>query len=64
MKNLDKKTIQSFGDEWTYFDQSGMTNKEAYKIFKNYFSLFPWKKLSKFSKGFDMGCAVEDGQNL
>ena len=56
MKNLDKKTIQSFGDEWTYFDQSGMTNKEAYKIFKNYFSLFPWKKLSKFSKGFDMGC--------
>lgn len=56
MKNLDKKTIQSFGDEWTFFDQSGMKNKEAYKIFKNYFSLFPWKKLPKFSKGFDMGC--------
>ena len=56
MKNLDKKTIKSFGDEWTHFDQSGMKNKEAYKIFKSYFSLFPLKKLPKFSEGFDMGC--------
>ncbi|MDA7476493.1 class I SAM-dependent methyltransferase [Candidatus Pelagibacter ubique] len=56
MKNLDKKTIKSFGDEWTHFDQSGMKNEEAYKIFKSYFSLFPWKKLPKFSEGFDMGC--------
>lgn len=56
MNNLDKKTIKSFGDEWSHFDQSGMSNKEAYKIFKNYFSLFPWSKLSKSSEGFDMGC--------
>ena len=56
MKNLDIKTIKSFGDEWVHFDQSGMSNKEAYKIFKNYFSIFPWSKLSKSSEGFDMGC--------
>lgn len=56
MKNLDKKTVKSFGDEWVYFDQSRMTNKEAYKIFKRYFSIFPWKKISKSSDGFDMGC--------
>ena len=56
MKNLDKKTVQSFGDEWSHFDQTGMENQEAYKIFKNYFSIFPFKKLSKSSEGFDMGC--------
>ena len=56
MKNLDKKTVQSFGDEWSHFDQTGMENQEAYKIFKNYFSIFPFKILSKSSEGFDMGC--------
>ena len=56
MKNLDRKTVKSFGDEWVHFDQSGMNGKEAYKIFKSYFSIFPWKKISKFSEGFDMGC--------
>lgn len=56
MKNLDKKTIQSFGDEWSHFDQTGMESQEANKIFKNYFSIFPFKKLSKSSEGFDMGC--------
>lgn len=55
MKNVDRKTIKSFGDEWTYFDQSAMKNKEAYKIFKSYFSIFPLEKLSKLSEGFDMG---------
>jgi SAM-dependent methyltransferase len=33
-----------------------MSNKEAHKIFKSYFSLFPFDELSKFSEGFDMGC--------
>ena len=56
MKNLDKNTVKSFGDEWAYFDQSVMKNKEAYKMFKSYFSIFPLDKLSKFSEGFDMGC--------
>ena len=56
MKNIDKKTVESFGEEWKKFDQSGMKNREAYKIFKNYFSMFPWQKLPKFSVGFDMGC--------
>ena len=56
MKNFDKKTVKNFGDEWTHFDQSGMNNKEAYKIFKSYFSIFPFDKLSKSAEGFDMGC--------
>ena len=56
MRNLDKKTVKSFGDEWVHFDQSGMTSDETSTIFKSYFSIFPFDKLSKFSEGFDMGC--------
>ncbi len=58
MQNLDKKTVESFSDQWVRYDQSGMSNKEALKIFKNYFSIFPWKKLPKSSEGFDMGCGT------
>jgi hypothetical protein len=28
IRNEDKKTIKSFGVEWTRFDQTGMSNKE------------------------------------
>ena len=35
MKNLDKKAVKSFGDEWLRFDQSEMKDKETYEIFKN-----------------------------
>ena len=56
MKNLDKKTVKSFGDEWVHFDQSKMSNDEAYKIFKSYFSIFPFDELSENAEGFDMGC--------
>ncbi len=58
MKNLDKNTVKSFSDQWVRYDQSGMSNKEATKIFKNYFSIFPWKKLPKSAEGFDMGCGT------
>jgi len=58
MKNIDKKTVDSFSDQWVRYDQSGMENKEAYKIFKSYFSIFPWNKLPKSAEGFDMGCGT------
>jgi SAM-dependent methyltransferase len=54
--NIDKVTVQSFGDEWSRFNQSGMTDQEALKIFDDYFSIFPWKDLSPNAEGFDMGC--------
>ena len=56
MSNLDEKTIASFGDEWTRFDQSGMTRAEAGKTFEEYFSVFPWSDLPTNAIGFDMGC--------
>ncbi len=58
MSNLDKNTIKSFSDQWVRYDQTGMTDKEAQKIFKNYFSIFPWKKLTRSAEGFDMGCGT------
>lgn len=56
MKNIDIKTIESFGDEWLKYDQSGMEENESGTLFKRYFLIFPWNKLPKNAKGFDMGC--------
>ncbi len=55
-KNLDPKTVASFGDEWSRFDQSGMNPEEAKKVFGEYFAVFPWVSLSPDAEGFDMGC--------
>ena len=56
MKNIDAETVASFGDEWTRFDQTGMTIDEARKVFNEYFAVFPWSMLSENAEGFDMGC--------
>ncbi len=54
--NIDDKTVQSFGKEWTRFDQTEVSKTELSIIFEEYFSIFPWEKLSENSEGFDMGC--------
>ncbi len=56
MKNLDPKTVESFGDEWSRFNQSRMAESELDKVFRQYFSLFPWAALPSAAEGFDMGC--------
>ena len=55
-KNLANDTIESFGDEWSRFDQSQLPDAEARKIFDEYFSIFPWQALPADATGFDMGC--------
>ena len=54
--NSDLNTIESFGDEWSRFDQALMTETEAKKAFDEYFSVFPWLSLPPAAEGFDMGC--------
>jgi SAM-dependent methyltransferase len=54
--NSDAKTVAGFGDEWTRFDQTGMTDTETQLLFDNYFSVFPWNRLPANSVGFDLGC--------
>ena len=56
MKNLDPATVQSFGDEWSRFDQEHIVGEEAEKLFNEYFKVFPWTALPFRAEGFDMGC--------
>jgi SAM-dependent methyltransferase len=56
MTNIDPKTVASFGDEWSQFDQKAMPEYEAQKRFEEYFAIFPWDQLPENAEGFDMGC--------
>ncbi|HLA96667.1 MAG TPA: methyltransferase domain-containing protein, partial [Pyrinomonadaceae bacterium] len=54
--NIDTKTVEGFGDEWSRFDQTGMTDAEHREQFERYFNIFPWSELPKDAVGFDLGC--------
>lgn len=54
--NIDNEVVAGFGDEWSRFDQSALTDEELRRMFDNYFSIFPWEKLSADAVGFDLGC--------
>lgn len=53
---IEADTIKSFGDEWRFFDQTKLMEKEHSYLFDRYFHIFPWNELSNNSEGFDMGC--------
>lgn len=55
-ENLDEKVVKGFGDEWSRFDQSTLSEEELGRMFDNYFNIFPWDKLKSDAKGFDLGC--------
>ncbi len=54
--NIDKDVVAGFGDEWSRFDQTALTDDELSRMFENYFSIFPWDKLPDEAAGFDLGC--------
>jgi ubiquinone/menaquinone biosynthesis C-methylase UbiE len=54
--NLDKSTVDGFGDEWQRFDQSDLDAEEAQRLFELYFEVFPWDVLPPAATGFDLGC--------
>jgi ubiquinone/menaquinone biosynthesis C-methylase UbiE len=54
--NLDAKTVEGFGAEWSRFDQSGLAAKELGDYFDSYFDVFPWDALPPGAVGFDLGC--------
>jgi ubiquinone/menaquinone biosynthesis C-methylase UbiE len=56
MSNIDKKTVISFSDEWTRFDQRKLNDEEHKFLFEKYFHIFPWSSLPQNAEGFDMGC--------
>ena len=58
MSNIDGKTIDGFGDEWTRFDQRTVSKEELEKLFLHYFRVFPWDRLPRNAVGFDLGCGT------
>jgi SAM-dependent methyltransferase len=56
VKNWDTRTVSSFGDEWSRFDQRAMPEQEAQKVFEEYFAVLSWTDLPENAVGFDMGC--------
>jgi len=56
MKNIDPKTVEGFGLEWSSFNQVGLIESEKKKIFDDYFGIFPWDSLPTASVGADIGC--------
>lgn len=56
MSNIDKKVIEGFGYEWKQFDQLQLSSEEVHTRFQEYFSIFPWDRISRESVGFDLGC--------
>lgn len=54
--NLDAKTVEGFGEEWSRFDQTSLDQAELTELFDRYFRVFPWKDLPPDAVGFDLGC--------
>lgn len=55
-KNIDELTVRSFGEEWSTFDQSCLTDEESTRRFDEYFAVFPWDSLPEGAVGADIGC--------
>lgn len=56
--NIDHKTVEGFGDEWSAYDQKDLPPAEHRRVFDEYFSVFPFEQLSEQAEGFDLGCGT------
>lgn len=54
--NIDLKTVEGFGEEWSAYDQEDLSSAEHRRIFEEYFSIFPFDRLPEGAEGFDLGC--------
>lgn len=50
--NIDPHTVRGFGKEWTTFNRIS----DQDDIFQDYFRIFPWNLVDKYSCGLDFGC--------
>ena len=56
MSNIDPDTVEGFGEEWSRFDQSGLSKAELGEWGDRYFSILPLASLNKSMKAMDVGC--------
>jgi SAM-dependent methyltransferase len=54
--NRDAAVVDGFGDEWTRFDQSELSESELRAMFDAYFAIVPWDSLPPDAVAFDLGC--------
>src|SRR4051812_29332947 len=40
--NIDRQTVDGFGEEWSAFDQTELSAAEQARVFDEYFSVFPF----------------------
>ncbi|MCC6987465.1 MAG: class I SAM-dependent methyltransferase [Acidobacteria bacterium] len=56
-QNVDRATVDGFGQEWSHFTQAGLSDEERARVFNEYFHIFPWEQVSSSaSVGADVGC--------
>jgi ubiquinone/menaquinone biosynthesis C-methylase UbiE len=54
--NADLEVVEGFGDEWSRFDQTALSEEERTQLFEAYFRIFPWETLPPNAEGADIGC--------
>ena len=54
--NIDLEVVEGFGNEWSRFDYSNLSDAELQEMFGDYFRIFPWENLPGDAVGFDLGC--------
>jgi SAM-dependent methyltransferase len=55
-ENIDRKTVEGFGEEWAAFTQTELSEDEHRRMFDLYFRIFPFADLPPQAEGFDLGC--------
>jgi SAM-dependent methyltransferase/glycosyltransferase involved in cell wall biosynthesis len=55
-RNIDEVVVSGFGDEWSRFDQTTVSDSELRELFDAYFDTFPWESLPPDAVGMDVGC--------
>lgn len=55
-RNVDPRTVESFGEEWERFSYVDQDTPEVRKAFDEYFRIFPWDTLPDGARGADFGC--------
>jgi hypothetical protein len=44
--NIDFKVVEDFGNEWTAYNQKGLSDKDLSNAFYQYFNIFPFEKIN------------------
>ena len=53
---IDRRTVDSFGEEWSEFDQAGAGAAELEAIWRSYFRIVPESVWSATARAIDVGC--------